>query len=283
VGRKPFVVKLFHSFSILSGAVLFAGALVPSRVSSLPAHRSIFQAKAGYPANCSVCHNARDERLTSYGREFLHQGRSRAALDVMDVMDPDQDGFASAVEIKAKSNPGNPRSTPDHPGSWLADIKPTPAPKNLISDVFGHDWACDVVEKPLSYEGVNRAERALKLPLHDEDVFPTVFIVREKSSSAEPGKVLGRAVYSSFGKDGVSVFFVVMSPGRALRAVRGVKLLGDQRLMKPDYLKQFEGKTVDQLSAVDSPEGTEADNAAVLTAVRRGVAVIEAATGVTPP
>ncbi len=242
---------------------------------ALPSHRNIYRAKAGYDVNCVVCHNPKTGRLSDYGKEFLRQGRGRDALDALDVLDPDKDGFSSGAEIKAKSNPGDPRSTPDHPGPWLAEVQPTAIPTQHLSEFFGADAVYELLEKPLTYEAVNKAERILKVPLYDDEIYPTVYVAREKTPDGLPGRILGRATYATYGRNRVSVYLVVMSPGDVLFGVRGIKSVGDQRLMGLNYLQQFAGRDFRGLDAVDCPPGTDDENYKLVSAVRRTMVVLK--------
>lgn len=272
---SKFLFPLRMTF-LIAGAVL---AFPPSSI-ALPSHRNIYQAKTGYAVSCVVCHNPKTGRLTDYGSEFLRQGRGRDALDALDVLDPDKDGFSSGAEIKARANPGDPRSTPEHPGPWLTAIQPTPIPRQILTEFFGKDAVFEVVEKPLSYEGVNRAERILKVPLFDDDIYPSIFVAREKMPDGSPGQILGRAAYATYGRNRVSVYLVVMSPGDVLFGVRGIKSVGDQRLMGLHYLQQFAGKDARGLDGVDCPPGTDDENYKLVGAVRRTMVVLQCAEGV---
>jgi hypothetical protein len=260
-------------------------ALVPL-AHSLPPFQNLFEAKTGYKANCAVCHRPEDNRLTPYAREYRRQGFGMNALRTMDVMDPDRDGALSREEIAARSNPGDPRSTPGHPGSWLVDIRPVEPPWALLQQAYGRPVHAEAVQARLEPEQAKRIETALQEKLRDEEGFPTVYRVYESSGSLAP---VGRAVYAysdnkspslwkekqGGGGNELDVFLVALGTGPALTALRPVKLHGDRRFAHDSYLGQFPGKRAETLLAVNAPRGAEAENQEVLRAVRRALSVLE--------
>lgn len=252
---------------VLALAVVF---FLAASATSLPMFRNLFQARAGYKASCAACHQVSDGRLTSYGREYLRLGRGEGALAALDLMDPDQDGVPSGEEIKRRANPGDPRSTPRHIGDWLADLHPAAAPEKLLAEVFGPYVRSQVVEKKLSSSQMGEAERSIGQKLSDEDAYAVVFRAR--------GAGAGRAGYAYFEDErGVSVFLVVLGPEPVIKAVKPVRVRGDQRLAGEAYLGQFRGKTYSTLRAVAAPRGAEAKNESMLEAVRRAMKIIETA------
>jgi hypothetical protein len=260
---------------------------------SVPSFNNLFDKHAGYPASCALCHQPQDWRATPYSREFLRLNRGFAALKALDLMDPDDDGVPSRDEIESRSNPGDARSTPDHPGDWLSHSLRTPPPRRFLAPVFGPLVEYEVVEKRLKDDQVSRIEEEIGQSLRDEDRFPTVFRVWESaepfpaflspgqepepSSTASGGRtfLLARVGYAYEGTDHLSVYVVVTRPDGSLWSLRPVRVPGDQRLGGEDYLRQFVGKRADQLAAVAAPRGAEAGSARLVEAVRRCLEVMD--------
>ncbi|MBI4396416.1 MAG: hypothetical protein HY548_04930 [Elusimicrobia bacterium] len=262
----------------LAGALL---VLTPS-LQSLPMFRQLFESKANYKVNCTLCHQPKDGRLTPYGHEYLRLGGGREALQAMDVMDPDRDGYSSQEEIRTFSNPGDSRSAPRHVGDWLAEIRSTPAPKKALSEVFGRSYSCQLVEKKLSDAQAHDAEQFIKGKLLDEDRFLTIFVIQKwlpplerRSDERKEAPFVWHAAYAYWGDKKLSVLLVILGPNSTLRAVRAVRIDGDQRFAKEDYLKQFMGKTYTTLQGVTAPRGAEAENAKVLAAVKKAMKIID--------
>lgn len=254
---------------------------------ALPSFRTVLEKHAGYKTSCRACHQPRDNRLTTYGREYGRLGRGLSALEALDYMDPDQDGLSSRNELARRANPGDPRSTPDYVGNWLADLEPTVPPEAPLRAVFGDTVDFAVLEKPLPSDRVERAETFLGERLQPEEAVPTVFVVRQTKQGRE---VVGYATYAFFGKSRISSLLVIMLPGAVrqagttpsgdgpiIRDVRPLRVHGDQRLAKEDYVKQFEGRTYDTLLGVAAPRGAEAQNAELLHAVKRAMKIAELA------
>lgn len=232
------------------------------------------ESRAGYRMSCYACHQPRDGRLTPYAAEYLRLHRGFSALEALDLMDPDRDGVVSKTEIQARSNPGDPRSTPEHIGDWLAAAKSAPVPVKILSGIFGTGLACEVIDRRLPSEKTQEAERFLEEKLPDEDLFPTVFVVKRPPVSGGEKRVVGRAGYAYWGDQRLTVFLVALGTDDVLRGVRPVHVPGDQRFAGPDYYRQFEGKTYETLQGVAAPRGSEAENAALLAAVKRSMKLI---------
>jgi hypothetical protein len=235
--------------------------------------RTLYQNRAGYKTNCAACHQPQDRRLTPYGREFFRLGYNASALEALDVMDPDQDSASSQREIAARANPGDARSTPEHPGDWLASLEPSQPPSKLLSDLFGNNVDYEIKESVLPPAQAMEAEHFLGDKLPDADLYPTVVIVRQRSDA----RILGRAGYAYFSDGGLNVFWVALGPDAVIKAVQAVRVYGDQRFSGQKYLRQFSGKTYATLQNIAPPRGAETRHAAVLSAVKRAMRVTEAA------
>lgn len=265
-GKHARKSKRGRIITVLSLAAMIG--LAVSSLKSLPMFRALYDQHAGYRTNCSVCHRPKDNRLTSYAREFRRLGGGTASLRTLDVMDPDEDGFSSKSERFDRSNPGDRRSTPEHPGSWLSGESAVPPPGKALSKVFGFGVGVGVLEKRLTEAHIREAEMTLGEKLREEEHFPVVFDIGEF-----------RAAYAYYGDSTYSVFLVIVGAKGVIRAVEPVSLKGDRRLGGESYLKQFRGKTIDGLSAVSSPLDAEAENAQLLKAVRRTMKILELTEG----
>jgi hypothetical protein len=60
---------------------------------ALPPFKSIFESKYGYKVNCTLCHVESDWDLNRYGENFLKEGMSVKALEAIELVDTDGDGF----------------------------------------------------------------------------------------------------------------------------------------------------------------------------------------------
>ncbi len=263
-------------------------------VSALPAFRRLYESRAGYAPNCTLCHKPGARRLTPYAREFLRLGRDADAVNALEVMDPDRDGFSSKIERESRSNPGDPRSTPDHPGDWLSTPPAPPDFSPAFHKIFGPGVVYETTEGRLSSAQVEKAERFLDKKLRDEDLSPTLFLVRKAAGGGTPDiprpsarasppesapgekPLAGYAGYAYFGdKEGLTVFLVGVNTDFVLQGVWPLRVRGDQRLAKRDYVEQFRGRTHATLQGVSPPKGAEEENARLLTAVRRSLKLME--------
>lgn len=69
-------------------------------------------------ANCSVCHPGYNTgQINQYGRDYKNNGRSTAALTLIESHDSDQDTFTNIAEINAETYPGDANSVPDVPAN----------------------------------------------------------------------------------------------------------------------------------------------------------------------
>jgi len=248
----------------------------PSSSEALPGFRNFFRVKTAYRTGCQVCHQPRDNRLTPYAREYVRLNGGFAALDALDVMDPDKDGFPSKEELGFHSNPGDARSTPAHIGDWLSNLTPSEPPREILVDLYGRIPPYEVFERPLKRHQAQSLERALGQKLRDEELFPVIFLFNKKGEAGAPPAPDRGAYAFCWGKKMTSLFAVV-APEGTLRAVRFVRLYGDQRFDNEQYLSQFPGRTAETLQGVSSPRGAEAQNDDILSALRRCLEIMDVA------
>lgn len=105
-----------------SRSVAFAAILLclPSWVTAMPSFARAYKNETGYMPSCNACHlDGGGSRLDSYGEDFKRAGKNTAAFSAIANKDSDRDGFSNGVEMLAKSNPGDKKSTPKAPGDWL--------------------------------------------------------------------------------------------------------------------------------------------------------------------
>lgn len=129
--------------------------LVAGRVQALPAYDRLFKQKYTYSTNCAACHiSGGGSQNTGYGRAFLAAGATLEAFDRIAKMDSDGDSYTNIDEIQARSNPGDPKSTPKNPGDWLAGAEqPAPeAPRSPEPDTSAFDL--DQKEIPADKKGL---------------------------------------------------------------------------------------------------------------------------------
>jgi len=261
---------------LLIPALLTATLLISASVSeSLPLFRNLYQAKAGYPVSCAVCHQRQDWRLTPYAKEFSKLGGGLSALESLELLDPDGDGFSTKEEIEALSNPGDARSTPKKPGPWLSRLKPTFPPKKTLADVFKASLTYELLERPLAPEEVASIENDLGETLKDAEKYPTVFLVKNRD-----GDLLGRTNYAFTEGDNPFFFLVVMDSENRLQTVRplGHKHKKDAPFWKQTYLDQYAGKNLSTLSHIKPPRGDEKRHGKIVTAVRHAIKIIDQVT-----
>ena len=148
--------------------------------------------------------------------------------------------------------------------------------------MFGKDAEYEPFEKTLTPGQIQEIEFSLKQRLPEADRYPTIYLVKKWLPGVSGSQTvrelhIWRAAYAYYGEQRLSVFAVALGSHGALRAVQPVKVYGDQRLAKPEYLKQFIGKSYPTLDGVVPPEGAEAENAALVASVRRAILIMEAA------
>ncbi|MFA6449247.1 MAG: GEGP motif-containing diheme protein [bacterium] len=70
-------------------------------------------------SSCDSCHVITDyggekgETLNAFGRDYMKAGRDTAAFTAIAELDSDSDTLSNAAELKAGTNPGDPKSLPD--------------------------------------------------------------------------------------------------------------------------------------------------------------------------
>ena len=236
-------------------AVLFFTLLTTYSLWALPPFRSLFQAKYGYKADCTLCHVSDDWSLGAYGRGFLKNGMNFAALDALYDIDVDKDGFLTSDEIKAKSNPGDPQSTPEHIGHWLNSIVPLKAPVKVLKQVFPEADLFQTLERPLTDTEIAQIKRSTpSFALTDSDKFAVVFLAKN-----DRGIVLGGATYvpvSEVTKSGTDVHVFLLSANPNGKIIQMETIHAHRKELKdPAFLKLFQGIWPEDLLKSKIPKG----------------------------
>src|SRR3990170_5244638 len=102
--------RSYRGYLFLLGLFLFFQV---TSLFSFPAKRRLFELKYGYKTVCNQCHvDGGGSDNNDYGLDFHRNGQNLAAFPEIETKDSDGDGSSNLAEIQAKSNPGDPRSTP---------------------------------------------------------------------------------------------------------------------------------------------------------------------------
>lgn len=219
-------------FSLIVGVVLFFWA---TQAEALPSSRRLFDAKYGYKTTCSLCHEKGGGSASNdYGKAFLRAGANFPAFLKIEKKDSDGDGISNIDEIQAKSNPGDPRSTPAKPGDWLADAGKVPVPEKPLKEVFKEAEAFAAVEGSLNESQVAFVRENTKAVLTEDDRVPTFYF------AIVGGKRVGVAQFIRVegNKQPMSVAIAIDAKGQ-ITAVRVLKSEEDKRFGEEVFLKQF--------------------------------------------
>ncbi len=247
---------------------------------ALPAKARLFQQKYGYKAPCMLCHTkGGGSELSDYGRAIQRAGSNLAAFSKVELKDSDGDGFSNITEIMAKSNPDDPRSTPDHPGNWLAKVEELPLPKEQLTKLYPNQESFAYLgDRTLYPEQVARIEKVLGEPLKDEDKVPTFYFPVQKTEGKE--KRIGIAMFMvTEGKKGpLSLGIALDNKGKILQVVI-LKYEDKKKLAQESFLKQFEGKSAKdsvQLGVDIQPvAGEEETSKAIALSVKKSLLTVQ--------
>ena len=221
--------------------ILWVGVILIALVAetfALPSSRRLFEAKYGYKATCSLCHEKGGGSSTNdYGKTFLKAGANFLAFSKIEKKDSDGDGFTNLQEIQARSNPGDPRSVPDKPGEWLADAGKVPIPDQQLKKLFAGAEAFAAVEGSLNDPQVEFVKGNTGETLTEDDRLPTFYF------AIAGGKRYGVAQFIRIegSKQPMSVAVAVDSKSQ-ITAIKVLKSGEDKRFGEEPFLKQFFGK-----------------------------------------
>jgi len=143
---------------------------------SFPAKRRLFELKYGYKTVCNQCHvDGGGSENNDYGIDFHRKGQNLVAFSKIEALDSDGDAFSNLAEIKAKSNPGDPKSTPKKPGSYMQAEVETFIPKKDLQKLFPNASRFKAVEGIIPQEKKTELEKKAGLLLSEDEQVPTFF------------------------------------------------------------------------------------------------------------
>jgi hypothetical protein len=259
--------------------VLVAIASVCSSSIALPAYSRLFQAKYGYRVSCNICHTAGGgSTITDYGRDFLRAGGNFMAFSKIEKLDSDADGVLNIAEIRAKSNPGDARSTPTTPGEWLADANSISVPEKDLKKLFPTAEAFSALEGSLKPAQVTSVELQIGSKLKEEDKVPTFYF------AVQGGKKIAVTQFvSAPSPKGTVPIAVAMDTKGVVSKIQVLKNPSDKAIESTEFLSQFKGKTkADGLQIgkdIQPAKGSEALSKEVALAVRKSILMINAVFG----
>lgn len=262
--------KLIPGLTVLMLVGLCASA------SALPAYSRLYQGKYGYRVPCEVCHTSGGgSAVTDYGRDFLRAGANLPAFGRIEAKDSDGDGYTNLVEITAKANPGDPRSTTAKLGAWLANADQLDVPTADLKKLFPAADSFAALEGTLKAAQVTTIETAVGAKLEAEDRVPTFYFAIKR------GKRYALAQYVSVRSDaGLVTIAVAMDTKGVVSGVKILKNPASKAIETPAFLAQFRGKkrtdplVVGQDLVAAAKE--EALSKQVAVAVHKAVATINA-------
>ena len=206
---------------------------------ALPSSRRLFEAKYGYKATCDLCHEKGGGSSGSdYGKAFLRAGANFPAFAKLEKKDSDGDGASNLEEIQARSNPGDPRSTPDTPGEWLANAGKIPIPDKPLKELFAGAEAFSAVEGSLNDAQIALVQSRTGEALTEDNRVPTFYFAIAQGKRYE----VAQFIRVEGAKEPLSVAVAVDLKGR-ITNVKVLKSKDDPRFKEETFLGQFRGKT----------------------------------------
>jgi len=131
--KGSFLGRIFGLFLIALGALilLLMPAWLARPTPAIANATGMATFKTRYPGvantkldSCTTCHTASLPGTNPFGADYLFYGRNAAALQTMEPLDSDGDGWTNLLEIQSTTFPGD---AADHPaGSPPATNTPTP-------------------------------------------------------------------------------------------------------------------------------------------------------------
>jgi len=248
---------------------------------ALPAYRRLWvrQYTPSYTSmTCLLCHASYGgSELTPYGQDFQRYGATTAAFKAIERVDSDGDGALNLDEIAVRSNPGDARSTPRNPGSWLQSVEKSALPTGQLEKLFPGVKTFTVLEGALSDKQLQQAESLLGSPLSQEDAVPVFYFANRE----QDGRLrrIGVALYAkpAAGAEDFTVVVGADLSGRVTRVLLTENRL-DQRLDDEGFLGQFIGKSAGDSTLVGADirtvAGLESASQRVAGAVKKALLII---------
>ncbi len=223
--------------STFVAAIILAAWAVDSF--ALPSSRRLFESKYGYKVSCALCHEQGGGSASNdYGKAFLRAGGNAQAFARVEPKDSDGDGASNLQEIQARSNPGDPRSTPDKPGGWLADAGKIPIPDKPLKELFAGAEAFSAVEGSLNDAQIALVQSKTGEALNEDDRVPTFYFAIAQGKRYE----VAQFIRVDGVKQPLSVAVAVDLKGR-VTDVKVLKSEDDPRFGEEPFVGQFRGKT----------------------------------------
>jgi hypothetical protein len=259
-------------FSSFLAAALIALAVL-QYASATPTNRRLFYRTYGYKTSCNTCHtNGGGSPRNPFGRDFEKAGEDAEAFKALESKDSDHDGFTNITEIKAKSNPGDPKSTPDSPGDWLKDAEREFLSERDLERIFPDADSFETRDIKLTAEQVKFVEARLGGALSDS--LKTISIAFAISGK----KKTGVAVAIPLAGMEESVAAVGFGLSGKVEKVRLIAVPKGSRLQAESFLSRFEG-----LSAASDFEGAafgeDGETKSICEAVKQAAVIIGAIFG----
>jgi hypothetical protein len=247
---------------------------------ALPSQRRLWETKYGYKVSCTLCHSkGGGSQLNGYGEDFQRFGMTPASFQTIESRDSDKDGTSNIAEIQAKSNPGDPNSTPLKQTDWLSKIEDSALPLAELKKIFPGNDKFSALDGTLFPAQIKVVEESLKEKLAETDLVPT-FYFAVKDEGAKLVRT-GVAIFATPAENPTKLIvgIGVDLSGQITNVVLIKNKLGSQ-LGQPGFLSQLKGKSLDSLFEVGKDIQPAAPNLAmeskqVAAAVRKGLLIIK--------
>jgi hypothetical protein len=251
-----------------------------SQAWALPAYRRLWEKTNGYNVSCGICHvRGGGSELTGYGKDFQRFGMTPGALEAIADRDSDGDGAKNLDEITARSNPGDPRSTPTNPTDWLQHIEESMLPLEQLGKLFPGAKMFSSLEGTLSDTQIQQVESSFGSKILEEDAVPTFYFAIERQGDRLKRTGVSLFVPFAGGEDKLSVAVAADLSGNVISVVLVQNKL-DKRLAEGRFLEQFIGKSANDPLVVgkdiEPVPGLESPSVMVAGSVKKALLIIDA-------
>ncbi|MEK6542839.1 MAG: hypothetical protein AABZ44_00160 [Elusimicrobiota bacterium] len=226
--------------------IFFVSVVAVTPALALPQYGSLFEARYKYRSDCSLCHVKGSEEVNAYGKAFILYGANIEALKELEKPDIDKDGFLGRDEIQARSNPGDPLSTPKQAGKWLKKPGVSKIPTRLLRRAFPDARKFTVLERPLTeLETMNLEKKVGKENVEDIYRWPVVFVAHAGDGIVGGASYIA-AVERTADNVEVNVFLLCVNPNGRIMRLDPVHVRRSA-FLETQFLKQFNGAWPDDL------------------------------------
>ena len=248
---------------------------------ALPSYMRLWEKKYAYSTSCMLCHSkGGGSQLNGYGEDFQRFGMMPAAFLTIESRDSDNDGATNIQEILAKSNPGDPASTPKNTTDWLSRIDESMMPMDELKKIFPSDKKFALLQGTLFPEQLKEIGKFLTDQLTDSDSVPTFYF----SIKSKDGKNV---------RTGVAIFSTATKNPEKLIVGVGVDLSGkvinvaliknklNAKLNDHKFLDQFKDKSSEsslQINKDIKPASSEtaSESSQVADTVKKSLLIVAA-------